>query len=66
MNTRNGINAVEFLADLYDVIALNTNRCTQKKFFYRYIDTDKACCLDEDEMAIHLDDYDIVLIEKNK
>ena len=65
MNSRNGLN--EFAQDLYDVLGMNTDHCTQEQFFSKYVVNDDAFMIDSytDEEVIHFDDFTIT-IKRNK
>lgn len=56
----------EFAQDLYDVLGMNTNFCTQKNFFEKYVMDDNAfmVCDEGDKHYILFDDYKIT-IERN-
>lgn len=56
----------EFAQDLYDVLGMNKNFCTQKNFFEKYVKDDNAfmVCDEGDKQYILFDDYKIT-IERN-
>ena len=57
---------MEFAQDIYDVLGMNTNHCTQEKFFYKYVENDNAFMVFEegDKQYIYFDDFKIT-IERN-
>ena len=65
-NKRGTIDLVEFAADVYDVLGMNTNFITQKQFFNTYVLEDEAFCVSDegDKQVIYFDDYKIT-IERN-
>lgn len=64
-----GINhdLAEFAQDLYDVLGMNTNHCTQEEFFEKYVRDDKAFMVNDegDKQLILFDNYTIT-IKKNQ
>lgn len=57
-----------FAQDLYDVLGMNTNHCTQQEFFDKYVrDDDSFMVSDEgrDKQVIYFDDFTIT-IKSNK
>lgn len=66
-NKRNGNDLNEFAQDLYDVLGMNTDHCTQQKFFNRYVENDNAFMIDSytDKEIIYFDDFTIT-IKRNK
>ena len=57
----------EFAQDLYDVLGMNTNNCTQEQFFKKYVENDYAFMVDSytDREVIYFDDFTIT-IKPNK
>ena len=57
----NGLN--EFAQDLYDVLGMNTNHCTQKQFFNKYVENDHALMIDSytNKEVIYFDDFTITI-----
>ena len=57
---------MEFAQDIYDVLGMNTNHCTQEKFFDKYIINDNAFMVSDegDKQYIYFDDFKIT-IERN-
>lgn len=58
----------EFAQDLYDVLGMNTNHCTQQRFFNRYVMNDNAFMISDEgrnKQVIYFDDYTIT-IKRNK
>ena len=57
----------EFAQDLYDVLGMNTNDCTQEQFFKKYVENDYAFMVDSytDREVIYFDDFTIT-IKPNK
>lgn len=53
----------EFAQDLYDVLGMNTNYCTQEEFFNKYVENDNAFINVPytDEAIIHFDDFTITI-----
>ena len=53
----------EFAQDLYDVLGMNTNDCTQEQFFNKYVENDSAFIVVPyaDEAIIHFDDFTITI-----
>lgn len=66
-NKRNGNDLNEFAQDLYDVLGMNTDHCTQKEFFEKYVEDDYAFMIDSytDKEVIYFDDFTIT-IKRNK
>lgn len=66
-NKRNGKDISEFAQDLYDVLGMNTNNCTQEQFFKKYVENDYAFMVDSytDREVIYFDDFTIT-IKPNK
>lgn len=66
-DTRTDSDLNEFAQDLYDVLGLNTDNCTQKEFFNKYVENDDAFMIDSytDEEIIYFDDFTIT-IKRNK
>ena len=62
-NKRNGKDINEFAQDLYDVLGMNTNDCTQEQFFNKYVENDNAFIVVPyaDEAVIHFDDFTITI-----
>jgi len=56
-----------FAQDLYDVLGMNTNYCTQRKFFNKYVEGDSAFMVQDegDKQVISFDNYTIT-IKRNK
>lgn len=56
-----------FAQDLYDVLGMNTDHCTQREFFGKYVIDDEAFMIDpyKDKAVIYFDDYTIT-IKRNK
>lgn len=65
-NKRGNTDVVQFAADVYDVLGMNTNFITQKQFFNTYVEDDKAFMVSDegDKQVIYFDDFKIT-IEKN-
>lgn len=53
----------EFAQDLYDVLGMNTNDCTQEQFFNKYVENDNAFIVVPyaDEAIIQFDDFTITI-----
>ena len=53
----------EFAQDLYDVIGMNTNDCTQEQFFNKYVENDNAFIVVPyaDEAVIRFNDFTITI-----
>ena len=53
----------EFAQDLYDVLGMNTNDCTQEQFFNKYVENDNAFIVVPyaGEAIIHFDDFTITI-----
>ena len=54
----------EFSQDIYDVLGMNTNHCTQEDFYYRWVETDHAFMVDNDDpdkAYIYFDDFKITI-----
>lgn len=53
----------EFAQDLYDVLGMNTNDCTQEEFFKKYVENDYAFMTDSytDREVIYFDDFTITI-----
>lgn len=66
-NKRNESNLNDFAQDLYDVLGMNTDNCTQEQFFNKYVANDDAFMIDSytDEEIIYFDDFTIT-IKRNK
>ncbi len=66
-NKRSGNDLNEFAQDLYDVLGMNTDHCTQQRFFNRYVANDNAFMIDSytDKEVIYFDDFTIT-IKRNK
>lgn len=66
-NKRNGNDLNEFAQDLYDVLGMNTDHCTQQQFFNKYVESDNAFMIDSytDKEIIYFDDFTIT-IKRNK
>ena len=66
-NKRNGNNLNDFAQDLYDVLGMNTDNCTQEQFFNKYVENDNAFMIDSytDKEIIYFDDFTIT-IKRNK
>lgn len=66
-NKRNGFDLYEFAQDIYDVLGMNTNHCTQKEFYNKYVENDDAFMISDegDKQVIYFDDYTIT-IKRNK
>lgn len=66
-NKRNGNDLNEFAQDLYDVLGMNTDHCTQEQFFNKYVENDNAFMIDSytDKEVIYFDDFTIT-IKRNK
>ena len=64
---RNKKDINEFAQDLYDVLGMNTNNCTQEQFFKKYVENDYAFMVDSytDREVIYFDDFTIT-IKPNK
>ena len=64
---RNEKDINEFAQDLYDVLGMNTNNCTQEQFFKKYVENDYAFMVDSytDREVIYFDDFTIT-IKPNK
>lgn len=60
-------NITDFAQDLYDVLGMNTNHCTQREFFNKYVEDDNAFMVSDegDKQVIFFDDYTIT-IKQNK
>ena len=66
-NKRNENDITKFAQDLYDVLGMNTNHCTQEQFFDKYVEKDEAFIVVPyaDEAIIQFDDFTIT-IKPNK
>lgn len=55
----------DFASDLYDVLGMNTEFCTQEAFYNQYVKEDDSFMLDlgRDKSYIHFDDF-IITIER--
>ena len=64
---RNEKDINEVAQDLYDVLGMNTNNCTQEQFFKKYVENDYAFMVDSytDREVIYFDDFTIT-IKPNK
>ena len=62
-NKRNEKDINEFAQDLYDVLGMNTNNCTQEQFFKKYVENDYAFMVDSytDREVIYFDDFTITI-----
>ena len=60
---RNEKDINEFAEDLYDVLGMNTNNCTQEQFFKKYVENDYAFMIDSytDREVIYFDDFTITI-----
>ena len=60
---RNEKDINEFAQDLYDVLGMNTNNCTQEQFFKKYVENDYAFMIDSytDREVIYFDDFTITI-----
>ena len=60
---RNEKDINEFAQDLYDVLGMNTNNCTQEQFFKKYVENDYAFMVDSytDREVIYFDDFTITI-----
>ena len=60
---RNKKDINEFAQDLYDVLGMNTNNCTQEQFFKKYVENDYAFMIDSytDREVIYFDDFTITI-----
>ena len=60
---RNKKDINEFAQDLYDVLGMNTNNCTQEQFFKKYVENDYAFMVDSytDREVIYFDDFTITI-----
>ena len=60
---RNEKDINEFAQDLYDVLGMNTNNCTQEQFFKKYVESDYAFMVDSytDREVIYFDDFTITI-----
>ena len=56
---------LDFASDLYDVLAMNTELCTQEAFFNQYVKEDDSFMIElgRDKSYIHFDDF-IITIER--
>ena len=57
----------EFTQDLYDVLGMNKNFCTQEQFFEKYVETDDAFMVDQykGKGFIYFDDFTITITPNN-
>lgn len=64
---RDNYDLAVFAEDLYNVLGMNKNFCTQKQFFEKYVEDDNAFMVSDegDKQCILFDDYTIT-IKKNK
>ena len=62
-NKRNEKDINKFAQDLYDVLGMNTNNCTQEQFFKKYVESDYAFMVDSytDREVIYFDDFTITI-----
>ena len=60
------VKLVDFSADLYDVLGMNTDTCTQEQFFEKYVEKDEAFELDvaTDKAVIYFDEFEITIKPK--
>ena len=65
-NVRDGQDLYEFAQDVYDVLGMNTNFCTQKNFYHKYVELDDAFMVSDegDKQYIFFDNFKIT-IERN-
>ncbi len=57
-----------FAQDMYDVLGMNTDHCTQQQFFDQYVMDDNAFMISDEgrnKQVIYFDDYTIT-IKRNK
>ena len=54
---------LDFASDLYDVLAMNTELCTQEAFFNQYVKEDKSFMLNlgRDKSYIYFDNFKITI-----
>ena len=54
---------LDFASDLYDVLAMNTELCTQEAFFNQYVKEGKSFMLNlgRDKSYIYFDDFKITI-----
>lgn len=63
MHTINMDGLARFAQDLYDVLGMNTDFCTQQRFFDQYVMDDNSFMIDQytDRAVIYFDDYTITI-----
>lgn len=56
-------NIFNFTQDLYDVLGMNTNHCTQEQFFDKYVAEDKSFMVDCENAngIIYFDNFKITI-----
>ena len=56
-------NFLDFANDIYDVLAMNTELCTQETFFNQYVKDDKSFMLNlgRDKSYIYFDNFKITI-----
>lgn len=62
-NKRDNEDLFEFAQDVYDVLGMNTNFCTQEKFFNKYVEFDDAFMVSDegDKQYILFDNFKITI-----
>lgn len=62
-NKRDNQDLFEFAQDLYDVLGLNSNFCTQEEFFNKYVKFDNAFMVSDegDKQYILFDNFKITI-----
>lgn len=67
-NRRNNYDIVEFAQDIYDVLGMNTEHCTQQKFFDKYVENDNAFMVSDEggKQVIYFDDFTVTITPNKK
>lgn len=62
-NKRDNQDLFEFAQDLYDVLGMNSNFCTQEEFFNKYVEFDDAfmVCDEGDKQYVLFDNFKITI-----
>lgn len=63
-NKRDYQDLAEFAQDIYDVLGMNTNHCTQRQFFDKYVENDDAFMVSDEgrnKQVIYFDNFKITI-----